>query len=186
MLLIRLTLTFFLLFHHAIYAVEFYAAPEIGVGNTNINSVYSLSGFKESNDNFGYGVSFGFEFDTNFLLDVSYYRSETDNTILFFELLDKYEFVQKRISIGYAFDITQKFRVIPKLGYGQWSLSGKEGLFSFSTVQSTKVDGNKLMPQIDFEIPIREWFSINSSYSNTSFDFGNVQSFTAGVKFKFK
>jgi hypothetical protein len=165
------------------YAGDFYVTPGIGRGEIKVKPEYSFSGQKQTNNNFGLGAAVGYEFDSNVLVESHFYRSETDSI---FSAFDSYRFSQTRFLIGYAFDVNLKFRIIPKIGYSQWDLDGEEGMFlNPGDEERSSIDGNTSFAQIDFEFPIRDWFSINTSYTNTNFDFGKVQTIHAGVKFKF-
>ncbi len=184
MLANRLIIVFFLLFVHlSSYADDFYLTPGIGRGEIDIKSEYSFSGESDSNYNFGFGGTLGYEFDSNLLIEGNFYRSETDSI---FNAIDSYRFSQTRFLVGYAFDVAAKFRIIPKVGYSSWELDGEEGeLFNPGDEARSSIDGDTTFAQIDFEFPIRDWFSINASYTNTHFDFGKAQALHAGVKFKF-
>jgi len=184
MLVNRIIALLSLLFVHlSSYAGDFYVTPGIGRGDVKVKSEYSFSGRKQSNNDFGFGASVGYEFDSNLLVESNFYRSETDSI---FSAFDSYRFSQTRFLLGYAFDVNPYFRIIPKIGYSSWDLDGEEGIFlNPGDEERSNVDGNTSFAQVDFEFPIKDWFSINASYTNTNFDFGKAQSINAGVKFTF-
>lgn len=184
MLFIRIGLFLSVLFvSYTSYSKDFYVSPEIGRGEVEIDSDHSFGNSRDVENDFGYGVTLGKEFDSHVIIEGSYYRSETDSI---FSIADSYKLSQTRIFLGYAFDVSEHFRIIPKIGYTNWKLSANEGAFLNSGPEERRsFDGNKVFAQLGFEFPINDWLSINASYSNVSFDFGKAQSLNAGVKFSF-
>lgn len=184
MLFKRLIILFFLMILHLpSYAGDFYLTPGIGRGEIEIKSGFAFENRESSHNDFGLGGTVGYEFESNFLVEGDFYRSETDSI---FELFDSFRLSQTRVLVGYAFDVVPRFRIIPKVGYSSWTLKGEEGIFlNPGDELRSSIDGDTTFVQLDFEFPIKDWFSINTSYINNNFDFGKAESIRVGVKFKF-
>lgn len=164
-------------------AGESFIAPELGRGEIEINPKYSFNNQKDSSENLGFGVIVGHEFDSNIVLEGNYYQSDSDS---FLSVSNSYQLTQTRALVGYAFDLAEHFRIIPKIGISNWKLDSQEGaLFNPGVEERLKFSGNETFAELGFEFPVNQLITISGAYRNINFDFGDAQSANVAVKFKF-
>ena len=162
---------------------NFFVSPHIGVGEINIDGFHSIDGNNDSVNTFVMGVSGGYKFKSKFLIEADFTVS-TDDAL--FGTFDSYSVSELRILLGYSFELSDRFRIIPKIGFSDWTFESKEGVFLNPGAEKKKeFDGNEAVLAVDFEVPISDLIQLYLSYTQSNFEFGKADATELGIKFSF-
>ncbi len=166
------------------YAGNFFIAPEIGFAEVDVTEEYSADGRKDGSSGFSLGLSAGYQFDMNLLLELNY--SETAfSTFDVFDTNDHYEVKDYRALIGYRFNISDKFKITPKVGVSSWRLDVDDEEWFDSEENDKDYDGSDVVFQLNFDFPISETFHMYALYTYYDIEFGDYEAVRAGFKFNF-
>ncbi len=155
----------------------------IGTSELSINKAYTISGENYSTDSFSVGVEFAYRWPENYLIETSF-TTTVDTDI--FGISDNYQLYQWNTLVGYSFPITERIRLIPKIGFSRWELDTREGaLFNPGPELSVEFNDTDFTYQLGFEFPVWEDLNLGVTYENTRYSFGKIEIVNFGFSFEF-
>jgi hypothetical protein len=158
-----------------------YVAVKAGGGSINVNAEHAINGIVGEEDIFSGGVFAGYNFDSGLVIEggLSVEFSE--------DIFDSYDVSEIIGMLGYTFHPAKDFTVTPKAGFSMWELvTFESGLFNFfQEDEELTYDGTDLLFALEGEYSWTPLVQINLSYTQGSYDFGDLDSFRLGVEFDF-
>jgi hypothetical protein len=152
-----------------------------GVADISVDAGTAASNGTGGEDAWLTELSVGYLFANNVLIEGS---ATTGFSITAFFGADTYEFKENRLMAGYAFRVTDKFRIVPTLGVSFWDLETIEGLFLVPTARRT-TSGTDVTWRLTGEYYFAPRFGVYFSYAETRPDFGNVSLPSFGLRVQF-
>jgi hypothetical protein len=156
-----------------------YIAIKAGNGNIKVNAEYALDDVAEEDDIFSGGVYAGYNFTSGLVVEAGW--SQEFNSIL----LESYDVLQLVGSLGYNFAVSDKFTFTPKAGLSIWEFDAYDSGFLFGGAEDYSYDGTDMIWSLEGEYALGELVQLNLSYTQGSYDFGDLDSFRFGVEFDF-
>jgi hypothetical protein len=105
---------------------------------------------------------------------------------LFF-LADVFSLSDQRVMLGYAFQPSERFSIVPKLGVSRWHLD-TEGVTNFlfgSNRAQVHDSGSDLIWRINGEWRVAQRLHLYAAYSAAHYSFGDSSAPSFGFKFQF-
>ncbi len=162
------------------FSSEFFIAPEVGYSNLEFDGQFSLDGNSDSTDGVALGMSAGYQFDSNLLVEANI--SSTSNYD-FLGAFDKYTVNEFKLLLGYRIHLSKYVKIIPKVGYSIWDLEAEEGQFlNAGPEDEINLSGKDLFGQISMQFSTTDNFHIYLYHSHYDIEFGEMA--TSGVGFK--
>jgi hypothetical protein len=155
------------------------------VGKTEliIEDKFSLVNEEHSEESATIGIELGYKWPEGYSIESSIINTSNFNL---FKISDTYSVFQWSVLAGYSFDLTNDFRFIPKIGLSYWVLDSEEGQFLNPGPEAkyhyTDID---FTYELAFEVPISQDVTINLSYMNTKYTFGDISIANFGMTFEF-
>lgn len=158
-----------------------YLALKAGGGSIQVNSEQAINGVTEEQDIFSGGVFAGYNFDSGMVVEAGLSGEFSED---FFE---SYDVSQIMVMLGYTFHPGQDFTFVPKAGFSMWELTTFEsGLFNiFGGDEERSYEGTDVVLSLEGEYSVGELVQLNLSYTQGSYDFGDLDSLRFGVEFDF-
>ncbi len=155
----------------------------IGTSELSVNKAYTISGENYSTDSFSVGIEFAYRWPENYLIETSF-TTTIDTDI--FGISDNYQLYQWNTLVGYSFPITERIRLIPKVGFSRWELDTREGaLFNPGPELSVEFNDTDFTYQLGLEFPVWEDLNLGVTYENTRYSFGKIEIVNLGFSFEF-
>jgi len=165
-------------------AEKFLLTVEVGVATIKIDKSYQMTNSTlDTQDSVAFSALFGYKFKSNFVLCIasSYYHGNSS-----FGANDRVHINDGSALVGYEFKANRKLNIIPMLGVNYWKLRSKEGAFLNSGPEEERVfRGNDSLAKVIFEIASTRMLGLNISYTYGRYDFGDLHSINAGMRFNF-
>ncbi len=165
------------------HANETFITTELGHSRVDFDGTYVLSDNFAENDAVSATFIAGHKFSSNIHIAGSISTTTSDN---FFGALDGYSLFETAVEVGYSFELSEHFRVVPVVGYSRWDMELKEGaLLNPGPEETLEITGYNGYWKVNFEFPINSLIVLNAAYMDNSYTFGSVDSVRFGVKFTF-
>ncbi len=155
----------------------FYLLAGIGDSKVKVKPKYQVNSENDSYYNLGFQLSLGYQFNNNVLIELT--RISHDS-FLDFWISDTVSVNEDIVLLGYSFDINEKFRIIPRLGYSRWEFESSEGLLFNSGPEATI---SKKGSDLSFMLSASYGF-LYMTLQSAEYNIGSLNSFIIGVEFK--
>lgn len=168
---------------HSTLALDYTVTVKGGWGEVRVdkNLAESNHTFSDEGNSFAGGAAVVFDSNITTGLELSSFNGAN-----FLGADDRASLSERKLYLGYRFDLSDHFRLVPVLGVSNWKLRLKEGALSyFSEIESDTLKDTEVYGQLNVEFPINDFIAIVSSIQYTQFDFGVLRNAQAGVMFQF-
>jgi hypothetical protein len=119
-----------------------------------------------------FGYIFGYRWDNNVVVEGNYNYTSNDGL---FRTFDHYEAKETKVMLGYSFEVSEYFRVIPMLGMTRWEVDTKEGLLlNPGPEDQYRFNGTDLTYKLRLDAPVGDRFVFSLSYARSEFDIGSM------------
>jgi hypothetical protein len=126
----------------------------------------------------------GYRFDSNLIVEGG---ASSGLSLDFFFLGDFFSLSDARVMVGYAFQTSERFAIIPKLGVSRWHVDAENGLNTiFGGGRADLHDsGSDLIWRINGEWRVAQRLNLYAAYSEARYSFGDSSGPSFGFKFQF-
>ena len=155
-----------------------------GPGNVDFeNDTFADSIFVPSDDSFVGEWLVGYRFDSKLVIEGG---GTAGLSLDFFFLGDFFSLSDERVMVGYAFQPSERFSIVPKLGVSRWHLDTESGTSFFGSERADVHDsGSDLIWRINGEWRVAERLHLYAAYSDAHYSFGDSSGPSFGFKFQF-
>ena len=125
----------------------------------------------------------GYRFDSKLIIEGGGSVGLSLSTLFFEDLvvLD-----DQRVMVGYAFQPTERFSIVPKVGVSFWNLQLDEiDFFSGTGLVHRNESGSDLLWRLSLEWRVAKRMHLYAAYSDAHYDFGDSSTPSFGFKFQF-
>jgi hypothetical protein len=154
-----------------------------GFGSIDVKPEYAIDEqIPDDGDIFSVGVFGGYNFDSGLVVEGGGSAEISE------DIFESYDVSQLIAMMGYTFRPGGDFTIVPKLGFSMWELSTYDsGFLDFfgDGAEAHTYDGTDLIWALEGEYSITRLIQLNLSYTQGSYDFGDLDSFRFGVEFDF-
>ena len=155
-----------------------------GPGDVSFDGDTFADNIVPSDDSFVGEWQVGYRFDSKLVIEGG---GTAGLSLDFFFLGDFFSLSDARVMVGYAFQPSERFSIVPKLGVSRWHLDTESGSnFIFG---SNRVDfhdsGSDLVWRINGEWRVAERLHLYAAYSAADYSFGESSAPSFGFKFQF-
>lgn len=174
-----------LLLHSKAFAVtpEFQIMPRIGVGSLRVDEFVGVNEDRIEADTYGLGASAGFLTPIGVVVELG---ADNFSDFTFFGSFDTFELTQEFASVGYQFDLGNRWRLVPRVGRAHWKLRSKEGLiFNPGPEEERTARGDSYFWEIGVARQIARVVTLGLTYKHGQYDFGRTQSVAFAVTLGF-
>ncbi len=155
-----------------------YLLVGLGKSDIDIKPEYQVNNTNESNENFDFQFSLGYQFKSNILMEGGFVSHGSLDIV---GLGDHSSVSENMLLVGYSFDITERFSIIPRAGYSWWTLESTEGiLFNPGAEKQNTIKDENFTYMLS-----ASYRFLYLTYQATNFDFGSVNSLVLGVNIDF-
>jgi hypothetical protein len=155
----------------------------LGSSELSIDKEYTISQDRYSRDTITIGIELGYRWPENYLIETSF-TTTVDFDV--FGISDNYELYQWNTLVGYSIPISDRVRLIPKIGISRWELDATEGaLFNPGPELELEFNDIDLTYQLAIEFPVLDELNLELAYENTRYSFGEVKIVNFGFSFEF-
>lgn len=164
-------------------ALDYTVTAKGGWGEVRVDKSLSDDNqlFSEEGNSLSAGA--GLAFDSQLVTGVEFTGFKTAN---FLGADDRASFSESKWYLGYRFEVTDHFRIVPAAGITRSKLRLKEGAFEYSSeVKAGTYRDTSAYGQLNVEFPINDLIAVVSSINYTRYDFGVFRNAQAGVMFQF-
>jgi hypothetical protein len=85
--------------------------------------------------------------------------------------------------VGYAFPVSEKFRIVPAAGASFWDFQATSSIFSSAPERS--MSGTDFVWRLGGEFLVGETFGISFGYTSSRFDAGDTSMLSFGMRIQF-
>lgn len=155
-----------------------------GPGDVSFDGDTFADNIVPSDDSFVGEWQVGYRFDSKLVIEGG---GTAGLSLDFFFLGDFFSLSDARVMVGYAFQPSERFSIVPKLGVSRWHLDTESGSnFIFG---SNRVDfhdsGSDLVWRINGEWRVAERLHLYAAYSQAHYSFGDSSGPSFGFNFQF-
>lgn len=156
---------------------------EFGRSSISLDADFRASDYDSKHDGYLAGYIIGYRFDNDIVIEGNRSYSSNDG---FFRTFDHYETTESRLMLGYSFEIAERFRIVPMLGYTRWKLTSKEGrLLNPGSEEELEFTGTDLNYKVRADLPVGRLLVLSLSYTNSNVDYGRNALMQVGVMIEF-
>jgi hypothetical protein len=158
-----------------------FIALKAGFGNIQVKDEFAINGITEKQDIASAGLFAGYTFASGFVAEAGFSGETSD------DIFESYDLFQTIVMAGYTFRPARNITIVPKLGFSKWDLDTFEsGLFHLSGGdEEHSYDGTDMIWSVEGEYSITRLVQLNLSYTQGSYEFGDLDSLRFGVEFDF-
>ena len=127
----------------------------------------------------------GYQFDSKLVIEGGGSVGMSLDTFLFG---DAFTLTDYHAMVGYAFQPTERFSIVPKLGLSHWRLDTEDvpGLFFLGGLRvDSDESGNDWIFRVSAEWRVAERLVLYGAYTELHYDFGESTAPSIGFKFQF-
>jgi hypothetical protein len=155
-----------------------------GAGDVSFDGDAFADNFVLSDDSFVGEWEVGYRFDSKLVIEGG---GTLGLSLDFFFLGDFFSLSDERVLVGYAFQPSERFSIVPKLGVSRWHLDTESGTaFVFGSERADFHDsGSDLIWRVSGEWRVAERLHLYGAYSEAHYSFGSSSGPSFGFKFQF-
>jgi len=162
---------------------EFQIAPKAGFGLLKVDELVGVNESRVDTDTYGFGVSFGYLTPIGVVAEIG---ADEFGDFDLFNTFDSFRLSQQFASIGYQFDLGNRWRLVPRVGRAHWKLRSHEGrLFNPGPEEAREVRGDSYFWEVGIARHIAGVVTLGVTYKHGQYDFGRTQSAAFTVTFGF-
>lgn len=162
---------------------EFQIAPRAGFGSLRVDQLVGVNESRLDTNTFGIGASFGYLTPVGIVAEIG---ADDFGDFDLFNTFDSFRLTQQFASIGYQFDLGNRWRLVPRVGRAHWKLRSQEGrLFNPGPEETRDVRGDSYFWEIGVARHIAGVVTLGMTYKHGQYDFGRTQSAAFTVTFGF-
>jgi hypothetical protein len=151
-----------------------------GLRNIDVDSNSPVANSLSTDDNVVAELGAGYVFPSNLVLEGAI-ADGASVTGLFG--VGSYELDDYRVMVGYAFPVSEKFRIVPAAGLSFWDFQATSSFFSSAPERS--MSGTDFAWRLGGEFLVGDTFGISFGYSGSEFDAGDTSLFGVGMRIQF-
>jgi hypothetical protein len=153
-----------------------------GVRNIDVDSNSAVANSLSTDENVVAELGGGFVFSSNVVLE-----GTTTDAVSVTGLfgLGSFEFEDDRVMVGYAFPVSEKFRIVPSVGASFWDFRATTLVFFGPPSTERTMSGTDVVFRLGGEFLAGETFGIYFGYTRAEFDVGDTSSFSVGMRVQF-
>ena len=155
-----------------------------GSGDVSFDSDIFANNIVPSDDSFVGEWLVGYRFDSKLVIEGG---GTAGLSLDFFFLGDFFSLSDERVMVGYAFEPSERFSIVPKLGLSRWHLDAENGSsFIFGGARTDFHDsGSDLIWRVSGEWRVAPRLHLYAAYSAADYSFGDSSAPSFGFKFQF-
>ena len=152
-----------------------YLLGGVGINESIVNPEFDTSNVRREYDTFSLQGFVGRRFNNNIQLEFGYTQQQNLDILGILDEIDISEFL---ILTGYRLDISEHFKLVPRVGISRWKIKSSEGyLFNSGPEQQSSVSGSNTIFMLSAFVDI-----IYITYQTTDYDYGLHTSLIIGVE----
>lgn len=161
----------------------FFVGAELGSGRYSLDESFATFQDVRSGSGLASAAAFGYRWENNLLVEANIAAiDEVD----IFEAFDDINLNEFSTFLGYSFQPSTSFHIVPMIGINRWELKSTEGRFlNPGDEESSQVRGTDFIYKVKFEVPISENIQVYLSYSDGNYDYVDSQATRLGIKVEF-
>lgn len=153
---------------------EFQITPRLGMGELRIDRAVGVNDEDITVSTQGIGVSVGFLTPVGIVGEIG---ADTFGDFDFFETFDQYDLTQQFVSLGYQFELGDRWRIVPRAGRARWKLRSEEGrLLNPGPELAKEVRGYNYFWEVGVARRISKTVTLGVNYKQGSYEFGRTNS----------
>jgi hypothetical protein len=153
---------------------EFQIVPRVGLGSLRVDEFVGINRQRVNADTYGIGASAGYLTPIGVVVEIG---ADSFSNFNLFETFDDFQLSQEFASIGYQFELGNRWRLVPRVGRAHWKLHSQEGrIFHPGPEEERNVRGDDYFWEIGVARQISRVVTLGVSFKQGQYDFGRTQS----------
>jgi hypothetical protein len=153
-----------------------------GVRDVQVDSNSAFANNLSTDENVLAELGVGYLFSNNIVLE----GNVTDSvSVTGFFGSGTYEFEDDRVTVGYAFPVGKRFRIVPTVGASFWDFRATRSVIVPPSSVERTLSGTDIVWRLAGEYLVGETFGIYFAYTRAEFDIGSTPAVSVGMRVQF-
>jgi hypothetical protein len=153
---------------------EFQISPRAGFGTLKVDGLVGVNKERVNRNTFGVGASVGYLSPIGVVAEIG---ADRFGNFDLWDSFDSFSLSQEFASIGYQFDLGDRWRLVPRAGHAWWKLRSEEGrIFNPGPEATRTVRGESFFWEIGVARQISRVVTLGATFKQGQYDFGRTQS----------
>jgi hypothetical protein len=162
---------------------ELQITPRVGFGRLEVDQFVGLNSEHVDVDTYGLGANIGYLTPIGVVLEIG---ADSFRDFDLFGTFEGFRLEQAFASIGYQFDLGNRWRLVPRVGRAHWELRSREGrIFNPGPEEERNVKGDNYFWEIGVARQISSVVTLGMNYKRGQYEFGSTQSVAFAVTLGF-
>ena len=161
----------------------FFAGLELGQGRVDLDDNFATFQDDRNANGLASAAGIGYQWHNNLIVEANIAAIDEVDV---FEAFDDININEFSTFVGYSFEVSPKFKIIPMIGVNRWEIKATEGRFlNPGDEDSATVRGTDFIYKIKFQVPIRSNIHAYLSHSEGEYDYIDSNATRLGIRIDF-